>query len=156
MKLKPIHFERSWPYVGAVAVVAIWLYVGGDSTFPSDPLPMLAAAGTVASVLVGFIITAETIVLGLTGTPVFKKLAATGYAGMLFNYLHEALWGALCFLVVSFLGFFTLQAPTPPLQAGGVPEWFATLFVACAVGSILLFVRISIILSSLLKNASKS
>ncbi|MBN9242508.1 MAG: hypothetical protein J0I98_06925 [Mesorhizobium sp.] len=147
MKIKPIHFERSWPYVGAVAFVCGWLYLTGGSKFPSDPLPMLAAAGTVASVLVGFIITAETIVLSLTGSAVFRKLVATGYAAMLFNYLHEALWGALGFLVISFVGFFSLAD-------GIAPKWFAILFVAFAACSILLFVRIATILSKLLKNAS--
>lgn len=148
LKIKPIHFERWWPFFGAAAFVCAWKYLGAGSTFPADPQPMLAAAGTVASVLVGFIITAETIVLGLTGSAVFKKLAATGYATVLFRYLHEALWGALAFLIISFVGFFSLDG-------GAAPPWFATVFVSLASVSILLFVRITVILSDLLKQASQ-
>ncbi len=87
LKIKPIHFERSWPYVGAVAFVCGWLYLTGGSKFPSDPLPMLAAAGTVR------------------GNRLRRHAVQLSARGSV---------GSLGVLVISFVGFFSLADGIAP------------------------------------------
>jgi hypothetical protein len=98
-------WERSWPYVGAVLVLAVWWF-GLGHPFPAKPDALMGASGTVAAVFVGFLGTAKAIVLGLTSSAAFKKLKTTGYSKLLFAYLYEALFGGIIFLAIPIIGFF--------------------------------------------------
>lgn len=137
--------ERWWPYVVALLVVAVW-YVGLGASFSSKPDGLMAATGTMASVLVGFLATAKTIVLGLTGSPVFKQLKAANYHQHLFRYLYEATLSGIVLLTLSIVGFFV--ADVPP-----VPVWFSGLWMLSGSIALLMFIRIVHILFKLLRQA---
>lgn len=143
--MSPQFVERAWPYaLAAASVVSWWAFT--QHHFPTPAGELLSATGTAASVLIGFLITAKAIILGLTGSPVFKKLIETGFHRLLFAYLYEATWGSLLLLMVSIFGYFV---------TGGdiVPLWFKILWIISAVLAVLLFVRISRLLFKLLRQA---
>src|SRR5215207_4867409 len=128
--MKSLHFEQWWPYASAITVLACWALILGFP-FPNNPDPLMGASGTIASVLVGFLATAKAVILGITGSEVFKKLKAAGYSNLLFSYLSQAVFGGIVLLVVSTFGFFFPRQP-PPL-------WFQYLWVMAAATAILLY-----------------
>ncbi|MCV0387136.1 MAG: hypothetical protein K5821_12005 [Nitrobacter sp.] len=137
-------FERSWPYIGSVVVLAVWWY-GLGHPFPSKPDALMGASGTVAAVFVGFLGTAKAIVLGLTSSAAFKRLKSTGYANVLFSYLYEALFSGVIFLAVAVVGFF--------LPENKPQSWFSIIWFLTGVASLLLYVRVTGLLFRLIKQA---
>jgi hypothetical protein len=137
-------WERSWPYVGAVLVLAVWWF-GLGHPFPAKPDALMGASGTVAAVFVGFLGTAKAIVLGLTSSAAFKKLKTTGYSKLLFAYLYEALFGGIIFLAIAIIGFF-LPENKPQI-------WFAIIWFLSGVSALLLYVRVTGLLFRLIKQA---
>jgi len=138
--------EASWPYIVPLAFCLLWWhYLGG--IFPFDASALIGATGTVSAVIVGFLVTAKAIVVGLTGSPVFKKLVSSGYNGIFYRYILEAELGGLLLLIVSLVGFFVLG----PL--GEAPFVYKGIWIFSAVSSISLFVRVVYILFLFLKQA---
>lgn len=138
--------EAYWPYVLASGFTFVWWrYLG--STFPINASALIGATGTVSAVIVGFLVTAKAIVVGLTGTPVFKILASSGYKGFFYRYILEAELGGLSLLVVSLLGFFVID------PSGTASFYYQVLWIFTAVLSICLFVRVVYILFLFLRSA---
>lgn len=137
--------ERTWPYVLAAAWLYTWYHLLG-ARFPTDPSGLLSASGTAAAVLVGFLATANAIVLGLSGTELFKRLSAAKYISLLYNYFYEAIAASIVFLIVSIVGFFM---PEGTANAGSFPvAWMATGTLA-----LFLFFRVNQLLFSLIRQA---
>lgn len=137
--------ERWWPYVVGLGITLLWWKLC-DRSFPANASGLLAATGTVASVLVGFLVTAKAIVLGLTGTAVFRKLVATKYTGVFFSYLYEAEIAGIIVLCVSMIGFFVSDT------AGATPSWFHWAWMIASLISLLLFVRVVQLLFAFLRS----
>lgn len=136
------HAELAAPYLFAIGVTAIWWFVGCQ-TFPSQPSGLLAASGGASAVLVGFLATAKTVILSLSGAKVFKALKEAGFTKALFGYLYWAIiWGIL-FLILSVVGFFVTDVATP--------SWFPVLWVFCGALALSLFVQITNLLFKLLQ-----
>ncbi|MBG6209849.1 hypothetical protein IWQ49_004524 [Labrenzia sp. EL_126] len=136
--------EKYWPYIVSVVFTTIWWIYLPDS-FPTKPEGLLAATGTVAAVLVGFLVTAKAIVLGLTASPVFVALVNSGYDKVFFRYLFEAVLGGVGLLVVAMIGFFL----TKPLV--GLPNIYEAIWVGVAVLALCQFLRVLQLLFSFLK-----
>lgn len=140
------NIETFWPYIFATGFTIFWWkYLG--STFPTNASALIGATGTVSAVIVGFLVTAKAIVVGLTGTPVFKKLASSGYKGFFYRYILEAELGGLTLLIVSLVGFFVLD------DNGFANLCYRIIWIFTAVISICLFVRVVYILFLFLKKA---
>ncbi|THK35142.1 hypothetical protein EHS39_26125 [Ensifer sp. MPMI2T] len=136
--------EKTWPYALSGLVAAIWwLYL--DKPFPSNAGDLLGATGNVSAVLVGFLITAKAIVLSLTNTPVFTRLAETGYNKVFFNYIYEAEVAGILLLVCSIAGFFAMS------DQGLTPTWFQVAWVSACLLTISLFFRVVTMIFSFLK-----
>ncbi len=144
-ELSGLRIEAVWPYIAAAMLFAGWWFIF-DGTFPKHSTGLLAATGTVSAVLVGFLVTAKAIVLGLTGTSVFKKLVETGYNGVFFRYLYEAEVIGLVLLCVSILGFFVAG------KGGAVPVWYSAVWVMAAFLSLCTFIRVMNLLFSFLRS----
>jgi hypothetical protein len=141
--------ERWWPYGGTMLATFAWWKLA-EMSFPSNAEELLAATGTVASVLVGFLVTAKAIVLGLTETRVFKKLAGTGYDEVFFGYLFEAEMAGIATLCITMLGFFVMAQP-----AGTTPGWFNTLWISGAILAMLSFMRVTHMIFKFLRHVNK-
>lgn len=135
--------ERLWPYVGGLAVLAIWYWFG--AAFPSKPDALMGASGTVAAVLVGFLGTAKAIILTITRSAVFRRLKEAGYSAILFRYLYEALLFGSLFLVVSVVGFF--------LPENQPQKWFAVIWILTGSWALLLYLRSTALLFKLVRHA---
>lgn len=137
--------ERAWPYVIAFIFSVLWLK-WLQQPFPTNANGLIGATGTVSAVLVGFLITSKAIILGLTGTAVFKALSDSNYKELLFAYIFEAEVSGLLLLVLSLCGFFVIDGK------GASPFAFQLLWVAASVLAVALFGRFLYILHALLKH----
>lgn len=134
-------FERAWPYAaGVIGLVVWWL---SDWAFPREANDLLATTSTVASVLVGFLATAKTIVLSISSTAVYQQLKHAGVMAHLFEYLASAIYAGIVVLVVCVIGFFVETGST---VYGGA-------WVLAAVTALALYVRITSLLFKLLRHA---
>lgn len=139
-------FETYWPYAFSLVFTFVWWrYLG--VVFPSNASALIGATGTVSAVIVGFLVTAKAIVVGLTGTPVFKILVKTGYSGLFYRYILEAEIGGLSLLIISIVGFFVLS------DSGLSPLSYKIIWIFVAVLSICLFVRVLYMLFLFLNKA---
>lgn len=103
-----LQIERFGPFVYAALVVLLWWWLL-EATFPSQFDTLMAVTGTVAAVLMGFLSTAKAIVLGLTGTEVFRRLKNAGYHNDLNSYIRAAVYASMILLVLSLAGLFIEQ-----------------------------------------------
>lgn len=141
--MKPIYFERGWPYAAAIIVAGVWFY--GGRPFPSRPDALMGASGTIAAVFVGFLGTAKAIVLSISNSRVFKKLKETGYSNVLFSYLFEAIAAGILFLIVSTVGFFLKENAQHP--------WFGFIWILTGAAAVSLYTRTTLILFKLVRQA---
>ncbi|TYC53831.1 hypothetical protein FMN50_13755 [Rhodobacterales bacterium] len=139
-----LNFEKFWPYAVAIVFTVVW-WTYLPTSFPIRPEGLLAATGTVAAVLVGFLVTAKAIVLGLTGSSVFKVLVNSGYHKILFRYLFEAVLGGLSLLVVAMIGFFLID------DKEGLPATYKIFWIFTATLSLCQFLRVLNLLFLFLK-----
>lgn len=138
--------ERIGPYLLAIILTTVWYY-RLHQTFPNPASALLGAAVTAAAVLVGFLATAKAMVLTMASSDVFKSLKIHGYTDLLFDYMAEALWGAITLLIFSTAGFFLEN------NQFSLPKWFTIFWVFLSILSISLFVRITNLLFKLLRRA---
>ena len=131
--MNPLQREKYWPYAATAVVALAWHYCL-YSRFPEEPNDLMLATGTASAVLIGFLATAKAIILGLTGTPVFKALKDSGYHTILFRYLFEATATGLLLLVLSVVGFF--------FPKDKMPLWFDHLWVIAAASALFTFMRV--------------
>ena len=136
--------EKSWPYILSVLIVASWFFYW-EKPFPSDAGDLLGATGNVSAVLVGFLITAQAIVLGLTNTPLFSRLSDTGYDKVFFRYIYEAEIAGVLLLCCSIFGFFASD------DVGATPAYFQILWISSFLLSLTLFFRVVMMMFSFLK-----
>lgn len=137
--------ERSAPYAATAVWMVIWYFVFCQ-VFPAQPAGLLAATGTAAAVIVGFLTTANAILLSLVNTEIFQRLAKGGYTHLFHIYFYEAIVAAMAFLVVSVVGFFLSDDNA---RAG----LFPFVWMLFAAASFFLFIRINHLLFSLVSQA---
>lgn len=101
--INSIYFERWWPIVAALMVVAFWCVVG--SPFPKTPEALLSVGATIAAVVSGFLGTVIGILFSVRKTKTVMKIFEAGYQNDLAAYIKCCLIFSLSFLVVSVAGF---------------------------------------------------
>ncbi|ODA96488.1 hypothetical protein BFX40_28995 [Mesorhizobium sp. SEMIA 3007] len=141
-----ILWERTWPWLGALAITVFWYWVGGP--FPKTPDTLFGTAATVASVFASFLGVAEAIIIGLKGSASYKVLEKAGYTSLLFGYLRSGILSAVTFATLSIVGFFI--ADDVKIDGYLVAHVFAAIWITVGGASVLTFARISNILFKLL------
>ncbi|WP_425088008.1 hypothetical protein [Stappia sp.] len=127
-----------------VWTIAWWKFL--EAKFPADPSGLFAASGTAAAVLVGFLATANAIVLGLSNTDLFVRLRNAGYVVLIHSYFFEATIASISFLVVAMVGFF--------LNGASATEGaFPLIWMISGSLALFLFARIARVLFNFLKQA---
>ncbi len=109
---------------------------------PVDDKEYITALISVGAVLAGFIATAIAILMALPSESVIGKLRTSGYIDVLVDYLAQALYGAVIFIIfclVGFYGFYKCLVYSAILSSFGV-------------FSILSFVRVASLLLKLIKH----
>ena len=141
--------ERVWPYGVSIVTVAAWWWIGAP--FPKDFTALIAAAGTVAAVLVGFLSTAKVVILGITGSEVFQILKKAGYIDIYMKYVRAAIYGTLALLVISMLGFFLEPIQNPNIHDVAL-KGFPFLWILLSSFAVCAFLRVTNLLFNLLKH----
>lgn len=126
--------EGAWPYCIALSMACAWWLSG--SPFPRSGDGLLAASGTAAAVLIGFLSTAKAVLLGLSGSPAMKALKTAGFLSLFYRYIFEAIWAATAFLIIVTIGFFWGDK-------AGVPWAYAAVWVGTAALVMCLYTRVT-------------
>lgn len=141
--MKSLTLERWWPYASGCAGAAVWWFVLGKP-FPSDANDLYATAGGAAAVAIGFISTAMTIVLAISGTPVYRSLKQSGYGKRLLLYLFEGVLLGTLFVLTAILGFYPRHEHIVPI--------YQAAFVASGLTVASMFIRTAQLMYRLLQS----
>ena len=114
-------------YLAILAGCAVaFLY---DVPWPKESSDMLSASLTVSSVIIGFLISAQAILLSSSGRGI-ERLREMGLSVELADAFAVALYLAMLFTIVAFLGYFLPEA-----------RWYEASWVGIALGMVYSFVR---------------
>lgn len=95
--------ERAYPYVLGVIVGVIYYYCRSRLPAARNPTDLLAALVNVSAIAVGFLATAQSVLLSIEGRTVMKRLKEQGYDKRLFGYLSTSISLGFVLAVVSAL-----------------------------------------------------
>lgn len=97
--------ERIFPYI--VPVAGVWLTYHYKVAFPANENggDLLISAITMASIFMGFLVTAKSILLGLQ-TPQFRIIRNSPFFALLLKYLKAAIYCSLFYSCICLAGFF--------------------------------------------------
>lgn len=121
-------WERLYPLLIAIAAAAVWWACGQPFPKTEDGATrdLFATAMSLASITVGFLATAMSIVIAAPDGALMRQLRTSSYLDDLVRYLREPFQVGLLVAGLSLLGFFTTSAPLDSLR------WLNLLFVFCA------------------------
>lgn len=140
--MNSLTFERWYPYVAAALGAVVWYRLG--QPFPSDAKEFLAAALSFAAILVGFLATAQAILMALPSDSVIAQIKSSGYIDDLVRYMREAFYGLVIFAVLNLTGFF--------FELSKLPLWFKGVWVVLAVLSLFVFQRVTEIIVRIMRH----
>lgn len=96
--------ERCYPAVFGLAAGVAWLRLDGAVT--ESPRDLLATLVSLASIVVGFLATAISIVVSAPPTSLIRELRDSGYSHDLVRYLKEPFVVGLALLALAVAGYF--------------------------------------------------
>jgi hypothetical protein len=149
VKTLTLAWEKTWPLIGALVSVGVWIYFG--KPFPGSPDGLFGAAATVSSIFASFLGVSKAIILTIKGTPTFKILQEKGYTTFLFAYLRDGIFSSVFFASCSIIGFFVSGKAI--IFHHHLLVMFETVWIFAGALALLAYVRISNILFKLLKIA---
>lgn len=136
--MNSLTWERIYPGVLALICAGAWWHFGHP--FPTARMDaFLSAALTYAAILIGFMSTAQTLIIGM---PVMGALKSSGYLDVLLQYMRWATHSLIFFSVLNLLGFFL------PTDA---PLWFQGAWILVGVFSLAAFYRVTSILLKIMR-----
>lgn len=138
-------WERSYPYLIAAACAGAFWWC--KLAFPSER-DILGASVTLGAVFVGFLSTAEAIVVSLQG-PIAERFRSTRFYDLLLLYTQEAIGTSILYCVASLIGYFLPDEQPPAL-------WYALAWVFLTAASLATFYRVSRILINLVRASGLS
>jgi hypothetical protein len=147
MKTLGLWWEKTAPFVGAVAVVALWRILG--SPFPAGSDGLFGTAATVAAVFASFLGVSKAIILSIKTSDSYKILAQKGYTSELFSYLRSGTFASVLFASLSILGFFVSKES---ITYGHKTYYiFSMIWIFAGAFSLFTYIRVTNILFKLLK-----
>lgn len=130
-----LQIERYVPAALGVGCSLAWWWLG--EAFPKDiAKELLGALLSAAAICAGFLTTALTVVLPMSGTSIGRQLKRRRKLGLLHTYVRAAIYGALTLVAACVLGFF--QVP----QGHTGATWASALIVGLAAYSAAAMVRV--------------
>jgi len=139
--MKSLRAERYYPEIMAlISAIACLCF---NFQFPKNLDAFLSASLTFSAILIGFLSTAQAIVMSFPSGSVMDTLKSSGYINVLIQYLRLAIYGLLFFSALNLLGFF---------QPGGLLSCAHKFFwVASCIYSFASFYRIIEIFIKIMK-----
>ena len=146
--MTPLFREHWYPLVGGLLVAAAWCFLHVEFPAPDPARDLYATTVSLASITVGFLATAMSIVVSTPDGPLVKKLASSGYLKDLIRYLREPFLVGLLVCAICLVGFVLPEKVTQTAAFGatwsGATAWM-----------LLGLVRIGVIFVRLLSYAGK-
>lgn len=102
-----LRWEQASPFIWAVALTVVSHISGVE--FPSSTDGLYGTAATVASVFAGFLGVAQSVMLTIQATEVYKRLSKAGYIEDFYQYLRVGIYAAVLFAALSIVGFFVRE-----------------------------------------------
>src|SRR5690348_17347161 len=127
-------FEGVYPYVVGILIAGIFVWI--HAKFPAER-EILTASITIGAIFIGFLATAEAIVISLQG-PRAEQFRGTKFFGVLLRYTQESIIVSIVYCCTCLAGYFA--------EEGKLPLWYGAAWVFLTTASILTFHRVSRIL----------
>jgi hypothetical protein len=134
--------EAVYPYVAAA--LAAWLFYRSGVKFPNSH-EIFTGSITIGAVFVGFLATAEAIVVSLQG-PRAEQFRGSRFFALLLRYTQESIWISILYCSTSLVGYF--------YEPGHLPRWYGVTWIFLTIAALFAFQRISRILIGLVKNVN--
>ncbi len=123
-------WERTYPYALGVVAAAIFWWPLQTPDVPPTAINLLTAIISVAGIAVGFLMSAEAILLSLDESRVIRQLRQVGHYDLLISYLNEAILFSFALATLSAIGLFVDFKQT----CWPAPVVCLWMFVAAAAG----------------------
>lgn len=148
--MSPLFRERWYPTAVAAVVCVVWWW-GGKPWPPADAVrDLLATSMSLASITVGFLATAMSIIAASPDNSLLRQLRQSNYMDDLMRYLHEPFVVGIFFAALSLVGFFCSTF------TGLAADVIATLWILCAASLLVSMQRIGSIFVKFLRASAKS
>jgi len=145
----PLFREHWYPLAGGLLAAVLWGWLNVEFPGPEAARDLYATTVSLASITVGFLATAMSIVVSTPDGPLVAKLASSGYLRDLIRYLREPFLVGLFVCATCLAGFIL-----PPLVT---QKWvFGATWSGATVWMLLGLVRIGVIFVRLLSLAGKA
>lgn len=131
-------FERSYPYLGGVAALFIWLLT--EVSLPEEK-DILSSTLTISAILTGFLATSKALLMSI-GSDTMTQIKNSSYGSSLISYFGEAILFSFLTCIVSLTGYF--------IDIQNV--FFGSLWITAGTITIFCFARISVISLKILSN----
>ncbi len=147
--------ERNYPWVGGICIAGVSLWLLHSSTIPPGTKDLMTAFLNVAAIIVGFLVTSQSILLSLDGKWIIQRSKESGAYRMLVGYLVSATYWWMGAALLSAVGIALVPAtPLPGWQKPYAVSMFSVWVFVAATASFAAF-RVLSIFSSVLKSISK-
>jgi len=135
---KKLLFEKLYPFLFGVIAAVLWWE--SDVAFPAADA-IISSTLSVSGIFVGFLATSKAILISMN-SPLVSDLKKSGYIHELVSYIGQAIWLNLSFCTFNVIGYFGNQSQ----------HWYAVVWVALAVTSLMAFIRVTHIMLQIFKH----
>ncbi|QBP10459.1 hypothetical protein [Cupriavidus metallidurans] len=142
--MKSLLLERYYPYFLAGVGTLAWYKFG--QVFAVDAQSFLSAALGLSGTILGFLATAQSILMALPSDSVMGQLKRSGYIDDLVRYLRESLYVLAAYAAWNLYGFAVVEP-----KSNALPLWYRTTWIALAIVSAASFHRVTEIVLRIMK-----
>lgn len=147
--------ERNYPWVSGLCIGGISYWFFRSSSIPPGTRDLMTSFLNIAAIIVGFLITSQSILMSLDGKWIIQRSKEAGAYRMLVGYLVAATYWWMAAALLSAVGIALVPAtPLPDWQKPYAVCMFAFWVFIAATASVAAF-RVLSIFSSVLKSISK-
>lgn len=136
-----ILFERAYPYLFGIMAGSLWFV----SPQPFDKVDILNASLNIGAILTGFLATCKAILM-TANLSKLDEIRNTTYINDLTAYLAQGIISCFVFCLFSLTGYFVKKEAL----------WYGVTWVTIGTISAFCFIRVTIIISKLLKYSQNS
>jgi hypothetical protein len=147
--------ERHYPWVAGLCVAGLCYLWFRSSSIPPGTKDLMTSFLNVAAIIVGFLLTAMSILLSIDSKWIIQRSKESGAYGMLVGYMISATYWWMAAVLLSAVGVAIIPSnPLPEWQKPYAVALFSAWVFVAATGSFAAF-RVLRIFSTVLKSISK-
>lgn len=146
--------ERHYPWLGGLVSAGVCYWLLRTSTIPPGTKDLLASFLNVAAIMIGFLVTAKSILLSIDDKWIIQRSKEAGAYEMLVSYLVAATYWWLITALLSALGV-ALVPPTLQDWQHIIAVRLFSFWIFAASTAILTALRVLTIYSSILRSVSR-